>query len=304
VKKLWALIAPEGFAQETERELAFLNLRPRARHENFFLFEGEPRLVAWSAAVWRDVQLLPAPSINQAARVLKPLARKWELLPTLHRGRAALIHAELRPYRVPTNPFPTALRSEEGVGAFTMLEEKEILWCRHFDRPDPLGRVPLAEDRNSPPSRAYLKLWESFCLLGEWPSSGSFTLDLGSSPGGWTWVLASLGARVLSVDRSPLDPRIQEMGGVEFRRGDAFGVAPASLGAAVDWLCCDVICAPEKLLGLVREWIQADAAKRFVCTLKFQGEANLATVAEFASLGRVVHLHHNKHELTFLRLAR
>lgn len=299
--KLWALVAPEGFAHETERELAFLGLRPRARHENFFLFEGEPRDVAWSAVIWRDVRSVPAPSINQAARALKPLARKWELLPSLLRGRAALVHAELRPYRVPTITFPSALVGEEGMGAFTMLDENEILWCRSFDRPDPLGRVPFAEDRDSPPSRAYLKLWEALCLLGEWPAAGALALDLGSSPGGWTWVLASLGARVLSVDRSPLDPRIAAMPLVEFRRGDAFGVRANSLGEPADWLCCDVICAPEKLLSLVREWTEAGSARRFVCTLKFQGEANPATVAQFAQLGRVLHLHHNKHELTFLR---
>jgi 23S rRNA (cytidine2498-2'-O)-methyltransferase len=298
---MWALLAPEGFVHETERELAFLGLRAHSRHENFFLFTGEPQAVAWAAVIWRDVQALPAPSINAAVRALRPLARKWELLPTLHRGRAALIHKELRPYRLATTTFPTALVGEEGVGAFTMLDEKEILWCRLFDRPDPLGRIPFAEDRDSPPSRAYLKLWESICLFGEFPGAGELTLDLGSSPGGWTWVLACLGARVLSVDRSPLDPRIAAMPGVEFKRGDAFGVRATALGATADWLCCDVICAPEKLLGLVREWVEAGAARRFVCTLKFQGEADPATVAEFAKLGRVLHLHHNKHELTFLR---
>ena len=298
---LWALIAPEGFAHETERELAYLGLRPRARHENFFLFEGEPRAVAWSAVIWREVQIAAAPSINQAARALKPLARKWEHFPTLHRGRAALVHAELRPYRLPTIRFPSVTVGEEGVGAFTMMGEKELLWSRSFDRPDPLGRMPFAEDRDSAPSRAYLKLWESLCLLGEWPKPNELSLDLGSSPGGWTWVLASLGARVISIDRSPLEPRIALMSGVEFRRGDAFSVRASSLGEVVEWLCCDVICAPEKLLGLVQEWTEAGTARRFVCTLKFQGEADPAHVAQFAKLGRVLHLHHNKHELTFLR---
>ncbi|MGZ3670284.1 MAG: SAM-dependent methyltransferase [Bdellovibrionota bacterium] len=298
---LWAALAPPGFAHEFERELAFLGLKPRERFEDFFLFDGEPRALAWAAVTWKTVQRVEAPSISQAARNLKPLAKKWEHLPLLHRRRASLILESLRAYRAAEVNFPAALTLPEGTGAFTMLNENEILWCRDFDRPDPLGRVPFKEDRESAPSRAYLKLWEAFCLLGEWPQEGEFTLDLGSSPGGWTWVLASLGARVLSVDRSPLTPEIGAMPGVEFRKGDAFGLKPATLGEKAKWLCCDVICTPERLLGLVQEWIEAGRAERFVCTLKFQGEANPATVAEFQKLGRVVHLHHNKHELTFLR---
>ena len=298
---LWGLLAPAGFAVETERELDFLGLRPIRRQDDFFLFEGEPVTVAWSAVIWRSVQQLPATSINQAGKNLRPLAKKWELLPLLHRRRTALIFESLRSFKQEEVIFPSALTLPEGSGAFTMLDDSELLWCRDFDRSDPLGRVLFREDRESAPSRAYLKLWEAFCLLGEWPAGGDFTLDLGSSPGGWTWVLATLGARVLSVDRSPLEPGIAAMPLVEFRKADAFGLKPTSLEEPAQWLCCDVICAPEKLLGLVQEWIGCGRAGRFVCTLKFQGEASPATVAAFQKLGRVVHLHHNKHELTFLR---
>jgi 23S rRNA (cytidine2498-2'-O)-methyltransferase len=292
---MWALLAPAGFAGETERELAFLGLAPIARFEDFFLFEGAPVDVAWAAVRWLAVERVAAPSIGAAARALKPLARKWEHLPLQHRGRAALILEQLRAYKLKEVPFPSALVLEEGVGCFTMLDEKEILWCRSFDRPDPLGRLPFVEDRVSAPSRAYLKLWESLCLLGEWPGAGVSCLDLGSCPGGWTWVLASLGARVLSVDGAPLEPKIAAMPGVEFKRGDAFALAPQ----AADWLCCDVISAPSRLLELVQKW--EPLVSRFVCTLKFQGEADPALVQQFRAHGRVLHLFHNKHELTFLK---
>ena len=45
-------------------------------------------------------------------------------------------------------------------------------------------------------------------------------------------------------------------------------------------------------------------AKRFVCTLKFQGETDHATVDAFAAIpgGSLVHLAHNAHELTFVHL--
>lgn len=299
-EKLWALLAPAEFRGELENELKYRKLKPLLRQEEFFLFEGEAQSVAWAAVVWREVKRLPVASIQDAAKKMRGLARKWVHLPLAHRGRGGLILEQLRAYRRQPVPFPQALELPEGVGAFAFLEsEKEILWCRDFDRPDPLGVVEFLEDKESAPSRAYLKLWEAFALLGKWPGPGDSTLDLGSSPGGWTWVLASLGARVLSVDRSELEPKIAQMPGVEFRRGDAFQVLPAK-SEPVDWLCCDVIAAPEKLLALVRAWMEAGTAAHFVCTLKFQGEAKPETVAAFMELGRVIHLHHNKHELTFL----
>lgn len=295
---LWALIAPAGFRAETERELAWKGLKPLAREGDFFLFSGEPAEVAWAAVRWLRVERLPFRSIGEGARGLRPLARLWEHYPLLERGRGNLLHGQLRPYRRSTLSFPSAWEPVEGAGAFTLLEREQLLWCREFDRPDPLGEARFEENRKAPPSRAYLKLWEALALLGEWPGQGERTLDLGSSPGGWTWVLASLGASVLSVDRAPLEPAIASMPGVSYRKGDAFQLAPEE---SFGWVCSDVICAPDKLLGLARQWIESGRAGRLVFTLKFQGEADPATVAGFAGLGgRVLHLHHNKHELTFL----
>jgi len=44
------------------------------------------------------------------------------------------------------------------------------------------------------------------------------------------------------------------------------------------------------------------AARHIVCTIKFQGPTDHAAAEAFAAIpvGRVVHLFHNKHELTFL----
>ena len=70
----------------------------------------------------------------------------------------------------------------------------------------------------------------------------------------------------------------------------------------MDWLLCDVIAYPARMLALVQRWIGAGAPRRVVCTLKFQGATDHETAAGFAAIpgGRVVHLFHNKHELTFL----
>jgi 23S rRNA (cytidine2498-2'-O)-methyltransferase len=69
-----------------------------------------------------------------------------------------------------------------------------------------------------------------------------------------------------------------------------------------DWLFSDVVAYPARLLGLVRRWIDADAADRIVCTVKFQGETDHDAADAFAAIpgGRLMHLFHNRHELTFL----
>src|SRR5262249_27234789 len=147
------------------------------------------------------------------------------------------------------------------------------------------------------------KLWEALTVLGRHPQPGERCLDLGSSPGGWTWVLQSLGARVVSVDKAPLAPEIAALPRVEFRRASAF--APdAREGGAARWRFSGVVCYPARLLGLVERWLESGLARNLVCTLKFQGATDHATARCFAAIpgARLLHLHHNKHELTWVRL--
>ena len=116
-------------------------------------------------------------------------------------------------------------------------------------------------------------------------------------------MLQTLGARVLSVDKAPLEARVAALPGIEFREASAFGLDPRTVGP-VDWLFSDVVCYPKRLLALVQRWLAAGNARRFVCTIKFQGETDFAILREFAAIpgSRLLHLHHNKRELTWVRL--
>ena len=87
-----------------------------------------------------------------------------------------------------------------------MLAPDTILASARCSSPFVNGEVTFVEDRSGPPNRAYLKLWEALTLIGETPKPGQLCLDLGSSPGGWTWVMQGTGANVISVDKAPLDP--------------------------------------------------------------------------------------------------
>ena len=96
-------------------------------------------------------------------------------------------------------------------------------------------RGPLRRGSRGPPNRAYLKLWEALTLLGRRPGPGELCLDLGASPGGWTWVLAKLGARVIAVDKAPLDPRSRRCpASSSARRAPSPSSRPRS--GPVDWL--------------------------------------------------------------------
>jgi 23S rRNA (cytidine2498-2'-O)-methyltransferase len=192
-------------------------------------------------------------------------------------------------------PAPTA-----PLGSWTLLRDDLVLAAAHCSSPFPNGEAHFEEDRTGPPSRAYLKLAEALTRLGRHPAAGDRCLDLGASPGGWTWYLAGLGARVEAVDKAPLADTVMAQRGVHWRAESAFAIDPER-HEPVDWVCSDVIAYPERLLGLVERWIASGRTKNIVCTVKFQGPTDHAVAARFAALpdGRLQHLHHNRHELTF-----
>ena len=127
--------------------------------------------------------------------------------------------------------------------------------------------------------------------------------DLGASPGGWSWALQRMGAKVISVDRAPLASEIARQPGIEQRFESAFALDPRRLGP-VDWLFSDVVCYPPRLLALIERWLAASACRRFLVTIKFQGETDHATARRFAAIpgATLRHLFHNKHELTWSKL--
>ena len=296
-----AYLAPDGFVDDLVRELGS---RVREVHGRLVIAQGEAAPAAWAANIWADPQRIPITSIGDAATKLRAIQRNWALYAHAHHRRAALVEERLP--KVSAKPLTFGAPVPQApLGSWTLLAPDLMLASSKCSSPFPNGEVRFVEDRTSAPSRAYLKLWEVFTLTGVRPQPGDTCLDLGACPGGWTWVLASLGAHVISVDKAPLDPRIVAMPGVEVRLESAFGLDPRSDQVpAVDWLCSDVICYPARLLGLVQRWLATGKARRFVCSIKFQGETDFATLDGFKAIpgSQVLHLHHNKHEVTWVKL--
>lgn len=263
----------------------------------------QARKVYWTRNTWEKPFLLEFDSISQASRALRNIQRNWAPCPTRLHRRSALIAEALPPLPAKPKVFPFKLPASP-MGAFTLLDEHLLLGSAVCASPFPNGEFSFVEDREGPPSRAYRKLWEALVLAGKMPGPGDTCVDAGASPGGWTWALTNLGAKVIAIDRAALDADIAAREQVRYLKHDAFTLRPSDIGP-VDWVFSDVICYPEALFEWISEWIASGLAKNFVCTIKMQGQQfDKATTDKFAAIegSRVVHLWHNKHELTWIRV--
>jgi len=300
-----AYLAAPGFEAEIEDWLALDGARVAAWHGRLALSTEPPLPCPWAMNRWLEPRAVRIASVGDAAQALRGIQRSWTATGPLHTGRMALIEERLPTVRRRLLRFPEALPSAP-LGSFTLLEPGLMLASARCSAALPDGEIGFEEDREGPPSRAYLKLWEALTLAGAWPSPGDLAVDLGASPGGWSWALARLGCRVVAVDKAPLDRRVAAMPGVEWRSESAFGLDPRSFrereGRPVDWLCSDIVAYPARLLRLVEAWREAGVARRVVCTVKFQGQTDHEAARAFQAIpgGRLLHLSHNKHELTFL----
>lgn len=275
--------------------------RPVTSFGDLHLVPGAPVPSYWHRNLWTEAVSFSAVSVGDAAAGLRTLGALWTARPQDRFRRHQLIQEKLPRFAPKPRTFPFSPPSG-ALGAWALRDDNTVWASARTASPFPGADPLLMENKDDPPSSAYRKLQEALVLSGRWPGAGSVCLDAGSCPGGWTWVLAELGAKVHSIDRAPLDPRVSGRPNVEFRTGNAFALKPADFGP-LDWFCSDVICYPAKLWTWLEPWLSAGTVKNFVVTVKFQGkEIDWDTLDRFASVAgsRLVHLHHNKHELTWL----
>ena len=291
-----AYLAPEGLEITLQEEIERAGRSVLEWHGPLALSAEPPFESNWALDVWTQPSDIPVASIKSAAAALRGMQRNWSHLPVDFHRRSALIAENLPPVKAAPMVFPQAMPTAP-LGAWTLLAPDRMLASAAKTSPFVGGAPRFVEDREGPPSRAYLKMWEACTRIGAWPQPGETCLDLGASPGGWTWAIAQLGADVTAIDKAPLAPNVAAMPNVTLRQGSAFALEPER----VDWLFSDIIAYPDRLLALVQAWILAGAAERIVCTIKFQGETDHDAADAFAAIpgGRVMHLFHNKHELTF-----
>jgi 23S rRNA (cytidine2498-2'-O)-methyltransferase len=178
----------------------------------------------------------------------------------------------------------------------------------------PMG-IPRLKMPREAPSRSTLKLAEAILeMLGEQERAqlrpGRRAVDLGASPGGWTWQLTQRGMKVTAVDNGPMDTVLMESGLVEHLRADGFTFRPRH---PVDWLVCDMVDKPARVVDLVARWFERGDCRAALFNLKLpmkrrHEELQLARNVLEERLGRLEgswrirmrQLYHDREEITCL----
>jgi 23S rRNA (cytidine2498-2'-O)-methyltransferase len=162
--ELTGYLAPRGFVAELKQELGSC---VRQVYGDLVVAAGQRLPVAWVANIWYEPAPLSIASINDAARKLRAIQRNWVVYPFAYHRRAALIDSKLPKVSAKPlifgRPAPTA-----PLGSWTLIAPNLILASPLCSSPFPNGEVRFVEDHTAP-SRAYLKLWELFTLIGEHP---------------------------------------------------------------------------------------------------------------------------------------
>ena len=300
--KCTGYLAPLDFEADLKVELTLLGITILETHGRLFLCQGEAQDVVFAQDTWHDLEKVAYTSIGNAAQMLRERSNRWSHFSINNHRRAELIlekvpNASIKRFDF-LDPIPNST-----IGVFSLLSESLILISKKTKCSLPYGEINFNEDKINPPSRAYLKLWELFTLYKIKPESGMRVLDVGSCPGGWTWVLQQIGCEVVSVDKAPLDPKVAILPRIDFRQESAFGLKPQLIGK-LDWFFSDIICYPDKLLELVTRFRDSGLVDNFACTIKFQAPTDFETMFKFKAIpgSKIVHLSCNKHEVTWINL--
>ncbi len=300
--KLTGHLAPEGFEKDLEIELKLLGIKIFKKYGRLFLTEGESSNIVFAQDTWIDVKEIKFTSINDGANKLKEFNIRFSHYPINNVRRGELILEKLPRVRIKKYDFLENIPTTP-ISVFSLLDETTMIVAARTSCPLPFGEINFNEDKEGPPSRAYLKLWELFTLYKVMPNKGEQVMDLGACPGGWTYVLQNIGCHVLSVDKAPLDSKVMALPNIEFKQESAFGLRPQHVGKK-DWLFSDIICYPHKLLELVNRWRESGLVDNFACTIKFQSETDFDTLFKFKEIpgSKIIHLSCNKHEVTWVNL--
>ena len=162
------------------------------------------------------------------------------------------------------------------------------------------------------PSRSTLKLAEAIMeFLDERERAASLApgmtaVDLGASPGGWTWQLVKRGMSVVAVDNGAMDAALMDSGQVKHRRDDGFHFRPEK---PVDWMVCDMVESPSRIARLAGRWIAEGWCRQAIFNLKLPmkkrwEEVDRCRVLIGEALNgaghflRMKHLYHDREEVT------
>ena len=164
-KPLIVYLAARGFERDLVDELALNGVQVREVKERLVLADGLFRS-AWAQNIWLEPFFQPIASVGEAVRTLKSIQRNWKLHAVDFHRRAALIEQQLPPVKAKPLAFGTPAPTSP-LGSWTLWDRDTLLVSAKCSSAFADGEVNFEEDKVNPPSRAYLKLWETFTLLGQ-----------------------------------------------------------------------------------------------------------------------------------------
>lgn len=132
--------------------------------------------------------------------------------------------------------------------------------------------IPRLKFPADAPSRSTLKLEEAFHIFipyEEWDErlkGGLNAVDLGASPGGWTYQLVKRSMMVYAIDNGPIDNRLMDSGQVKHFREDGFKFQPKKNN--IYWLVCDMVDKPNKVTNLMASWLINGWCREAIFNLK------------------------------------
>lgn len=296
-------------AEKISEELKFRNISPGeySVFGDLLLTRDKlnlPRVPYWCKCQFENPQILEFSSISEAANSLRQIMRNWADYQFSNFRRAALITEKLPYVNRKPRTFPFEVPKSD-MGIWTLLSGEKMLFSPVTSTPFPAGHMEFTENHLDPPSRAYLKLQEALTLFkyrfDAFPEANRLCFDGGACPGGWSYVLLSLGCKVTACDRSPPDARLLANPNLSFVAHDAFTL-PIDEISQYPWVFSDVICYPARLYRWVTAIIEKNPKVNMICTVKMQGKTDFAMADEFSKISNsaVFHLNYNKHELTFM----
>lgn len=176
--------------------------------------------------------------------------------------------------------------------------------------------IPRLKFPADAPSRSTLKLDDAILtFIPKEEEKKRFTeemtgVDLGASPGGWTYQLVRRGLFVYAVDHGKMAASLHDTGRIEHCPEDGFKFQPPKR-KRVDWLVCDMVEQPSRISALIAKWLVNGWCRETIFNLKLPMKKryvevqtclqNLADELEHHGLTfriQAKHLYHDREEIT------
>lgn len=165
------------------------------------------------------------------------------------------------------------------------------------------------------PSRSTLKLEEAFLTFipeserDKRLAPGMRAVDLGASPGGWTYQLVRRSMMVTAIDNGPMEQSLMDSGQVKHYQVDGFKYEPQKKN--VYWLVCDMIEQPNRVTDRICDWLIAGWCQETIFNLKLPMKKRYDVVSQsmdhihqrLQKAGvnyhiQAKHLYHDREEIT------